>query len=166
MNRNDSIEDALTDIRASVPLSNYEAVDVLWVALIRMANTMPGSNEHKRMMNLVKAISEDRLRTCLLSPGVTQLLDLDPPLETVLSEPHGRVDPEASATAIQRIRERRDADPREAVLSLGEVLKRIRNKRAHGFKTRSGPRDREILGAARATLDDLCRASVEALANG
>jgi len=46
--------------------------------------------------------------------------------------------------------------------ALGYVLKAIRNKREHGFKTRHGPRDAEILRAARQLLDRLCRAALDA----
>lgn len=160
------ITNALADIKAAASVSDYEAVDVLWVALLKMANTMPGSNEHKRMMNLVQAIPETQIKTCLLSPAVQCLVELDPPLETVLSDPHERHDAEATASAVLTIRTYRETNPRTAMLGLGEILKRIRNKRAHGFKTRKGPRDAEILRAACVILDDLCRASAEALSEG
>jgi hypothetical protein len=165
-NRKKRITEALADIEAAASLSDYEAVDVLWVALLKMANTMHGSNEHKRMMSLVQAIPDDQIKTCLVSRGVQRLLDLDPPLETVLSDPHERLDPEATASAVRAIRTCHETSPRDAMLSLGEILKRIRNKRVHGFKTRNGSRDAEILGAARAILEDLCRASAEALSGG
>ncbi len=160
------ITSALTDIKAAVHLSDYEAVDVLWVTLLKMANIMPGSSEYKRMTNLIQAIPEVKIKALLLRPPVQQLLDLDPPLETVLSDPQERLDPEAAASAVRTINACRETNPRKSILALGEILKRIRNKRAHGFKTREGPRDAEILGAARVILDDLCRASAEALSGG
>jgi hypothetical protein len=44
----------------------------------------------------------------------------------------------------------------DAMVSLGDVLRRIRNKRAHGFKCRGVERDGVILGAARGLLVALC----------
>jgi hypothetical protein len=41
--------------------------------------------------------------------------------------------------------------------SPGNILKMIRNKREHGFKTYKGRRDQEILNAARLILEELSR---------
>jgi hypothetical protein len=85
----------------------------------------------------------------------TQLLDLDPPLETVIVDEYEDVYPEKTAKLIRDVRDGRDKDPRTAMLSFGELLKRIRNKRAHGFKSRKGSRDVQILSATRAVLASL-----------
>lgn len=151
------------DIDSSKYLPDYEAVDVLWVALVKMANMMPGANEHKRMMSLVKTISDQNLKACLYSPETERLLCLEPQVESVQSETTERLDPAATEEAIQTIRDCRESRPQEAMVSFGEILKRIRNKRAHGFKTRSNPRDAEILQATRVILDNICRIFLEAL---
>jgi hypothetical protein len=44
---------------------------------------------------------------------------------------------------------------------LGEILKRVRNRRAHGFKSRHGPRDSEILRASRWLLWVMCQGALE-----
>src|SRR5437667_12647152 len=41
------------ELRAAKNLGDYEAVDVLWVCLLKLANRMPGTNEHCRMLALV-----------------------------------------------------------------------------------------------------------------
>jgi hypothetical protein len=153
--------DIRTDLKAAERLSDYEAAEVLWVALVKAATRMSGGSEHGRMLELVSRMPVARVREVLHLPGVESLLNLDPPIETVLSDPHERLYPEDTRRAIDRIGEQRDSNPAEALVSLGEILKRIRNKRAHGFKTRRGPRDREILGAARQILLRLCELAVE-----
>lgn len=155
-----SIED---EIRSAANMADYEAVDVLWVALLKLANRMPGTNEHRRMLALVDAFQVETVASILGLQAVDSLLHLDPPLETVLADPHERLEKEAAERSLNTVRHCRTSDPRAALLALGELLKRIRNKRAHGFKTRNDPRDREILGAARSILDALCRAGVDAV---
>jgi len=139
----------------------FEAMDVLWLALVKLANRFPGTNEHRRMLVLVDTISIEQTRFILQLSVVNDLLDLKPPLETILSDPHERLEADAAKKACDTLRQCRDADPRAALLALGELLKRIRNKRAHGFKTRSGPRDGEILAAARSILAALCSAALD-----
>lgn len=151
------------EIRSAENLADYEAVDVLWVALLKLANRMQGTNEHRRMRALVAAFEIETVRSILGLRAVDNLLGLDPPLETVLTDPHERLEKGAAEGSLNTVRQCRTTDPRAALLAMGEILKRIRNKRAHGFKTRNGPRDREILGAARAILIALCRAALEAV---
>jgi hypothetical protein len=151
------------DLRTATELSDYEATEVLWVALVKMSNLLPESNEHRRMLALVARIPGRDIQRLLESPAVGDLLNLDPPLETVISSPHERLDLAATLQAIRTVRSAQDGSPHEAMVGLGEILKRVRNKRAHGFKTRSGPRDQEILRAARRALAELCGLGVEAL---
>ena len=139
----------------------YEAVDVLWVALVKVANTYEGSEEHPRMLALVESMPREKIRQVLQLPAVDELLNLDPPLETVLADRHERLYPEATEEAIKTIQSKRDEDPKTALIALGEVLKRIRNKRAHGFKTRKGPRDAEILSATKSILLAFYQAAVD-----
>jgi hypothetical protein len=49
----------LEEIDAASEQYPYEAVDVLWVALVKIANSFPGSNEHRRMLALVESMSSE-----------------------------------------------------------------------------------------------------------
>ncbi len=154
-------EDIRNDLKTAEQLSDYEAVEVLWVALLKTANLVPGGSEHGRMLEIVSRMPAARVREVLHLSAVESLLSLDPPLETVLSHPRERLYAEDAKMAVNQVRGQRDKNPAAALVSLGEILKRIRNKRAHGFKTRSGRRDQEILGAARTLLLRLCELAVE-----
>jgi hypothetical protein len=119
------------EVRGSKSLSDYEAVDVLWVTFVKTANIQAGKNERQRMIVLVTTLSDAHLTAMLNSAAVNRLLDLDPSLETVLADQHEVLYPVKTAKWIRHIRDNRDRDPRAAMLSFGEILKRIRNKRAH-----------------------------------
>jgi len=151
---------AISDIKAAAQLSDYEAVEVLWVALVKLANQFRGADEHKRMLALLDTVPQDRIQATLRNPGVDALLSLNPPLETILVDPHERLNGPQTAVALQHVRDLRDRDPKAAMIELSHILKRIRNKRVHGFKTRDGSRDTEILGAARNILKELCEACI------
>lgn len=153
-----TIAEIREEVVGSAKLSDYEAVDVLWVALVKTANMNAGKNEHERMINLVNSLPEAQLMVLLNSADANRLLALDPPLETVLFDQHEVLHPDKTAEAIRMVRDKRNTDPRSAMLTFGKILKRVRNKRAHGFKSPKGPRDAEILGAARGVLLSLCEA--------
>lgn len=148
-----TIEDVWGDVEASANESGYAAVNTLWLALLKLANTQPGSTEKDRMVALVRQIPANEASEIVNLPAVDALLSLDPPLESVLASRYERNDPQGAQRAIDAIRVNRMSAPRTALLSLGPLLKRIRDKREHGFKTRHGPRDSVILGATRSILD-------------
>lgn len=50
------LDPILEDIRSSRGLSDYEATEVLWVALVKLGNLMPENNEHRRMLALDRTI--------------------------------------------------------------------------------------------------------------
>ena len=160
MNR-EQIDLIVEDMIKATMLSDYEAVDVFWVALIKFSNLLPDSIEHKRMLNLLNQLSIESLNYIVSDLSVDELLKLEPPLETVLVNPNERLCSEKTKQAISNFYACRENKPIEAVLSLGEILKRIRNKRAHGFKTRSGPRDQVILKATRSILKRMCETVAE-----
>lgn len=149
------------EVERSALLTDYEAVDVLWVALLKIANKRAGNDEYARMRNQVSVLPQAKLATILNSPSANALLDLDPPLETILADPHERLQPNETAEAIRRVREARDNDPHSAMLAFGGILKTIRNKREHGFKSSKGQRDVQILKAAREVLAELCNVALE-----
>ena len=144
------------EVERSALLTDYEAVDLLWVALLKVSNKLAGNDEYARMRNLVNGLPEASLATILNSPFANALLDLDPPLETILADPHERLQPDEAAKAIRQVRSTRNSDPRTAMLAFGGILKTIRNKREHGFKSSKGQRDIQILKAARGVLAALC----------
>src|SRR5690348_13677400 len=116
------ITEQLKAIRAEVTRSRglpaYEAVDVAWVALVKTANLLPGNSEHDRMLTLLKRLPEDRLAALLLSEPVDALLNLDPPLESLLTAQHERIDKDRTATELGNVRAKRRGDPREALHNL------------------------------------------------
>jgi hypothetical protein len=75
------------EIEAAKNLDDYEAVDVLWVVLLKLANLMTGSNEHHRLLALVGRIPTSSLSGLMNGPGVEALINLQPPLETPLFSP-------------------------------------------------------------------------------
>jgi hypothetical protein len=152
-----------SDLERAATLSDYEAVNVLWVALIKAANMCSGRDEFIRMRNLSTEFAEKVIGVILYSEPVDRLLNLDPPLETVLVNPREILATERTAKAISEIRNKRGTAPREALLDLGMILKTIRNKREHGFKSHKGARDAEILNATRLILAELCRCAITSL---
>jgi len=150
-----SLQKIRRDIEEAKISSDYVAVELLWVALIKAANTMPGKNEHERVLSLVNDISVQKIKEILFHPAVDTLLNLNPPLETIITNVHERLDGKI-VKAITNVRDFRKSNPQIALGKLGEILKRIRNKRVHGFKTANGPRDCVILGATRQILEKLC----------
>jgi len=154
-------EAARAELRRSYDLSPYEAVDVAWVAVIKLANLLPGASEHKRLLALLDRLPPERIQSILSREAVDTLLNLNPPLESVLNMPHERLDVERTAQELAFVREHRVDDPKLALLKLAKVLKRVRNRRAHGFKTPYGPRDQEILSAAAPLLQAVGEAAAD-----
>jgi hypothetical protein len=87
-----TIDDVRGDLEASATESDYAAVNTLWLALLKLANTQTGSNKKGRMVALVRYIPVDEARAIVNHPAVDTLLNLDPPLETILSQ-HEQGDP-------------------------------------------------------------------------
>lgn len=158
-----TIADIAGEAERSKALSDYEAVDVLWVCVVKLANLCKGKNEHERVLSLVDTLQTEEIRDWMNSAAVDALLQLDPPLETVLANPYERLAAEDTAAALETVRRLRKKDPRGALHSFGDILKRIRNKRAHGFKSAKGPRDQQILHAARTFLAVFCAAGIRAM---
>jgi len=151
------IASIIADIEASEKQEDYDAVNTLWLVLLKAANLMQGEKEHQRMLALIQKMPTKAVGVVLEDPGVDRLLNLDPPLETILASPHERLDGQASARELEDLRSMRASDPYAALASLGHLLKRIRNKREHGFKSRKGSRDREILYGTRSILKKLAK---------
>src|SRR5437773_8765043 len=95
--------------------ADYEAVDVLWVSLLKLANRMPGTNEHRRVLAMVDELEDPAIKSVLVLKAVDRLLDLKPPLETVLADPNERLEPEATQRSIETVRQHRNDEPRAAL---------------------------------------------------
>ena len=151
-------EQILSEIVSTQSLPDDEAVDALWVALTNAVSLLKAGSERdsKGMSSLVENFSDEEIKRLLNDGAVDSLVFLDPPLETVLADPDEKPDENSTMRIIAKIRSSRDSDPRETLINLGEILKRICGKRAHGLKTESGPRDKEILSPTRKILYLLC----------
>ncbi len=157
------LDSAIEELNRTFSLPVYEAFDVAWVAVIKIANLLPGDSEHRRLVRLLDKLPEDSIRSVLQKNEVDTLLNLEPPLETIISSQHERLDAERTARELEDVKLYRTEDPRVALRSLAEILKRIRNRRAHGFKTPDGPRDAEILGSGLWVLRFIGYAAAEAM---
>jgi hypothetical protein len=94
---------------------------------------------------------------------VEKLLNLNPPLESLLTAPNEKNDAPRTARQLDSVRKDREASPHEALTKLVSVLRRVRNRRMHGFKAPDGPRDIEILTAATDILQKLGAVALETL---
>jgi hypothetical protein len=124
-------------------------------AILKMSNLIPGKSENDRMISLLGILTKDRVKDILSGPAVEELVDLQPPLETILTSPYERLNADLTSHELTKVRNLRTTDSKEALLNLVFVLKRVRNRRAHGFKTTAGPRDEVILRASLRILRDL-----------
>lgn len=150
----------LRDVLDTDSQSDYVAVELLWNALVKAAHSKRKRNEFERLLLLIGDLQPVQVTALMQHPSVNALLNLHPPLETVLADPNERLHMQESAHDLVTIRTARVMEPRKAAVALLNVLKHIRNKRIHGFKTPDGPRDAEILGAARPLLRELCRSLI------
>jgi hypothetical protein len=158
----DPIADVRSHLEAAASESHYTAVNTLWLALLKLANLEQGKSEFARMVALVGRIPEWTVASIVNDPAVDALLNLQPPLETVVSHRQEKLETAEVTAALNKVRAQRAVAPRDALDGLGFVLKAIRNKREHGFKTPAGPRDLEILGPARQLLGKLSQAALDA----
>lgn len=137
-------------------LPPYQAVNGLWVCLVKLANLLPRKGEeHEQVASMLRGFTREEARLVVYEIGVCALLDLHPPLETVLADDGERLSHSRAARELSRIRKLRTTDPKAALAALFEILQRIRDKREHGFKTPEGLRDTEILKAATSILSCL-----------
>ena len=111
----------------------------------------------------IENFSDEEIKRLLNDGSVDSLVFLDPPLETVLAEPDEKPDEDSTMRIIAKIRSSRDSDPRETLINLGEILKRICDKRVHRLKTESGPQDKEILSPTWKILYLLCMLAISKL---
>ena len=150
----------LREASATDAEADYVAVELLWNVLVKAAHAKHDRDEYGRLLLLIADLSAAQVAAFVQDHSVDTLLNLQPPLETVLADRHERLQAQRAADELATIRASRVAEPNKAAVALLSVLKRIRNKRIHGFKTPDGPRDAEILGAARPLLRVLCHSLI------
>ncbi len=140
--------------------SDYVAVELLWNVLVKAAHSHNDCEEYKRIQSLLAGINTAEVAHLMNHTAIDALLQLKPPLETILVDSNEQLKIKQAAEELKTIEANRFRNPRKALDSLFFVLKRIRNKRVHGFKSPNGPRDGEILGAARPLVSALCHALI------
>ncbi len=156
-------EQILTEIISTQSLPVYEAFDVLWAAMTKAVNLMQGESEHQRRESLFEKLSEEEIKRLLKDGSVDSLIFLDPPLETILTDPDEKAVEDSTARIIAKVRSSRDSDPREALINLVEILKIINDTCVHGLKTESGSGGSEVLSSARKILYLICILTVSKL---
>lgn len=161
----DPIADVRSHIEAAANEPDYMAVNTLWLALLKLANLEEGKSELDRMKVLVDRIPVETVVSIVNDPSVDELLNLDPPLETIVSHKREELKTKVVATELEKVRTHRTLAPREALAGLGFILKSIRNKREHGFKTQFGVRDTAILRPTRHLLSKLSQAALVSRGN-
>lgn len=101
-------------------------MDVLWASFLKIANKHEGKGGIRENEASCKQFPEAQLTAILNSDPANALLDLDPPLETILADQHERLEPDETANAIRQVREKRNDDPRTAMLAYVQILKAAR----------------------------------------
>jgi len=157
------VETIIGELIPTLQMPHKEAFDRCWICLVRLANLLTQESEHKRLIALVDIMPISSASSVLNDPAVNELIDLQPPLENVLTSPHEGLAKDKVAQLVQQVKPSRENSPKEALEALSEILERIRNKRAHGFKTPDGPRDLEILSASTKIVQNMAGLAAEQL---
>jgi hypothetical protein len=139
---------------------DFDAVERLWNLLVRASLVRKEREEFARIRAFVAALPTDFLTAWTSQKEADELLTMIPPLESLLSSPHERPEREDAKQELESLRRFRAVDSRLASVALLRILKRIRNKRVHGFKDPESPRDFLVLRAARGLLESLCAESI------
>ncbi len=159
-------ETILTEIISTQSLPDHEATGVLWATLTKVMNGAEETDksiseqDSQRLESLIKKISEDEMKRLLKDQSVDSLVFLDPPLETVLTDPEGTADEVLTMRAIGTLRSSRDSDPKEAFTNLVKVLEIICTQT---LKEEPETSNKEILSLTRKILYLLCILTVSKL---
>ena len=159
-------EKILNEMISTQSLPDYEAAELLWTTLTKVVNLTinPGKSEQEldrqRLESVVEKFSEDEMRRLLKDVSVDSLAFLDPPLETILTDPEGTPDEDSTMRAIGKLRSSRDSEPKETFMNLVGILEKIHSQR---FKEGPSPHDREIISITRKILYLFCILTVSKL---
>lgn len=147
-------EQILTEIISTQSLCDYEAFNTLWRSMAKIVRIVTGVSEFDRqgMDTLFLKLSDEEIKRLLKDGSVDSLIFLDPPLETLLADPEEKPDENSIMRTVAKLRSSRDSDFREALVNLGEILKRVHEKLVSIYKEKSGDGDNEILSLARKIL--------------
>ena len=111
----------IEEMNVSFTPSPYLAVNVLWLALVKMANLLPTpGEEHERIASLLRHLPRELARFVVMDESVERLLTLNPPLETLLADPRERLFPGKTAEQLQRIQSQRKNAPKGALSSVSK----------------------------------------------
>ncbi len=152
-------ETILTEVISTQSLPDYEATTALWTTLTNVVNVTKGAGKNipeqdrQELESLVEKFTEDEMKRLLKDQSVDSLVFLDPPLETVLTDPEGTADEVSTMRAIGTLRSSRDSDPKDALINLVRVLERICTL---GLKEGTFPFNKEISSLTRKILYLLC----------
>ena len=148
------VNDVLKDLTDTWYLHPYDAFHNNFACLGRLANFFDAGSEHRRYIQLLESMPTDRMTSILGMSHVDELLNVKPSIGTIL-KPHERDRSDEVLKWSDIVKKKRDENPKEAIGALYEILKVIRNAQSHHFKTREGPRDKEILGNGAQILRDM-----------
>jgi hypothetical protein len=96
------LEGAKAELARSYDLSPYEAIDAAWLALLKNGESLSWDDEIGRMTALLQRMPLDGIRRILLCAAVDALLNLGPPLESLLTGPHEKIDADRTSRQIRR----------------------------------------------------------------
>ena len=132
----------------------------VWGVVVKMANNFSKTkNEHDRLIDLVQNLRPEQMKSLFLNDGLYTLCNLDPPLETFQAFRHENLRKTVQA-AVRRMKTK-NTRPSNRIRAICDVLKSIRDKRAHGFKHMGSHRDEEILTAGYFVISEIAEAVFE-----
>lgn len=149
------LDEASLHLKRSRDLKCYDGFTAAWDALVQMSLCRDGDSEGERMLSLLETVSDEEAHQVVNSDAVDGLLKLDPPLETIAFSPHEEMEQAEAAREREAISTNREGKPQEALEELCSLLRRIRNKRIHGFKRAGGARSESILCNSKRILLEL-----------
>jgi hypothetical protein len=149
----EELRERIAKVVLSDPFSDF---DQLFNAMVYMANCFEGIDEYSRLHTLLSKLNDRELKKILALQELSNLVNLEPPLETMISwERHERSKAEEIKNSLRRLNNTDNDAYSVLIAALINVLTTIRNKRYHGFKTPRSPRDNEVLRNGAVILKNL-----------
>jgi hypothetical protein len=165
------IDPVRDELEVAARLDPYTGFEQAYVCLVKLSLKEPDSprfeflcpaeRETRRLLKMVARLPLARMEGILNLPQVDELLNIDPPLETYRSHEKEEMNEDHAREDITTIRSKRNSSSEQALYSLVFLLKTIRNKREHGFKSPKGSRDQEILAPAQVIVVALAEACLK-----
>ena len=134
----------------------YSDFDQLFSAMVFMSTHFEGVDEYRKLITLLSKLENQELKKILGMQELSNLVNLKPPLETMISRDRDeRSKADEVKRSLRRLRYSDNESHAVIVAALINVLATIRNKRYHGFKTPDSPRDNEVLGNSAAIIKSI-----------